>query len=79
VAERDAAVHAASGLGPNGRDRVDLVLAAVATSLLADWGRWSGRFSVIMPRDYRRAMEAKRAAEAAGYDVDVAVMEAARG
>jgi glutamate synthase (NADPH/NADH) large chain len=53
--------------------------SAVATSLLADWGRWSERFSVIMPRDYRRAMEARRAAEAAGYDVDRAVMEAARG
>src|SRR3954466_7035649 len=50
-----------------------------AGSLLADWGRWAERFSVIMPRDYRRAMEAKRAAEAAGYDVDLAVMEAARG
>jgi glutamate synthase (NADPH/NADH) large chain len=53
--------------------------SAVATSLLADWGRWSERFSVIMPRDYRRALEARRAAEAAGYDVDRAVMEAARG
>jgi glutamate synthase (NADPH/NADH) large chain len=53
--------------------------SAVATSLLADWGRWSERISVIMPRDYRRAMEARRAAEAAGYDVDRAVMEAARG
>ncbi|MGY1838539.1 MULTISPECIES: glutamate synthase large subunit [unclassified Modestobacter] len=53
--------------------------SAVATALLADWGRWSERFSVIMPRDYRRALEARRAAEAAGYDVDRAVMEAARG
>ena len=53
--------------------------SAVASSLLADWGRWSERFSVVMPRDYRRALEARRAAEAAGYDVDVAVMEAARG
>ncbi|KQS64896.1 glutamate synthase [Modestobacter sp. Leaf380] len=53
--------------------------SAVASSLLADWGRWSERFSVIMPRDYRRAMEAARAAEAAGHDVDRAVMEAARG
>ncbi|WP_299955788.1 glutamate synthase large subunit [uncultured Modestobacter sp.] len=53
--------------------------SSVATSLLADWGRWSGRISVVMPRDYRRAMEARRAAEAAGYDVDRAVMEAARG
>ncbi|MGY1747887.1 glutamate synthase large subunit [Modestobacter sp. SYSU DS0511] len=53
--------------------------STVAAALLADWGRWSERFSVIMPRDYRRAMEARRAAEAAGYDVDRAVMEAARG
>ncbi len=53
--------------------------STVAGSLLADWGRWSERFSVIMPRDYRRALEARRAAEAAGYDVDRAVMEAARG
>ncbi|MFQ1001107.1 glutamate synthase large subunit [Modestobacter sp. SSW1-42] len=53
--------------------------SAVASSLLADWGRWSERFSVIMPRDYRRALEARRAAEAAGHDVDRAVMEAARG
>jgi glutamate synthase (NADPH) large chain len=51
----------------------------VAAALLADWGRWSERFSVIMPRDYRRALEAQRAAEAAGTDVDRAVMEAARG
>ena len=26
----------------------------VAHALLADWGRWSEQFSVIMPRDYRR-------------------------
>ncbi|MGY1642780.1 glutamate synthase large subunit [Geodermatophilus sp. SYSU D00703] len=51
----------------------------VAAALLADWGRWSERFSVIMPRDYRRALEARRAAEAAGTDVDKALMEAARG
>ncbi|MCW2702323.1 MAG: gltB, partial [Blastococcus sp.] len=53
--------------------------STVAHALLADWGRWSEQFSVIMPRDYRRALEARRAAEAAGYDVDLAVMEAARG
>jgi glutamate synthase (NADPH/NADH) large chain len=53
--------------------------STVAHALLADWGRWSERFSVIMPRDYRRATEARRAAEAAGHDVDRAVMEAARG
>jgi glutamate synthase (NADPH/NADH) large chain len=51
----------------------------VAAALLADWGRWSEQFSVIMPRDYRRALEATRSAEAAGTDVDTALMEAARG
>ena len=51
----------------------------VAHALLADWGRWAEQFSVIMPRDYRRALEARRAAEAAGTDVDRALMEAARG
>jgi glutamate synthase (NADPH/NADH) large chain len=53
--------------------------STVAAALLADWGRWSEQFSVVMPRDYRRAVEARRAAEAAGTDVDRAVMEAARG
>ncbi|MGY1618470.1 glutamate synthase large subunit [Geodermatophilus sp. SYSU D00691] len=51
----------------------------VAAALLADWGRWADQFSVIMPRDYRRALEAQRMAEANGTDVDRALMEAARG
>jgi glutamate synthase (NADPH/NADH) large chain len=53
--------------------------SSVATALLADWGRWSAQFSVIMPRDYKRALDAQRMAEANGTDVDLAVMEAARG
>jgi glutamate synthase (NADPH/NADH) large chain len=53
--------------------------STVAQALLADWGRWAEQFSVIMPRDYRRAMDAQRMAEANGTDVDLAVMEAARG
>ncbi|WP_369133284.1 glutamate synthase large subunit [Modestobacter sp. I12A-02662] len=72
--------------GPSAQELRDVLVryreatgSAVAASLLADWGRWSERFSVIMPRDYRRALEARRAAEAAGTDVDRAVMEAARG
>jgi glutamate synthase (NADPH/NADH) large chain len=32
-----------------------------------------------VPRDYRRVVEATRRAEAAGEDVDEAVMAAARG
>ena len=53
--------------------------SSVAAALLADWGRWAHQFSVIMPRDYRRALEAQRLAEANGTDVDHALMEAARG
>ena len=33
--------------------------STVAHALLADWGRWSEQFSVIMPRDYRRALDAR--------------------
>ena len=32
----------------------------------------------MVPRDYKRVMEVMRAAEAAGRDVDEAVMEVAR-
>ena len=52
----------------------------VAAALLADWGRWSEQFSVIMPRDYRRALEAQRMAEAERHGRRPSrVMEAARG
>jgi glutamate synthase (NADPH/NADH) large chain len=53
--------------------------STVATSLLADWPGALGRFSAIVPRDYRRVIEATRRAEATGEDVDEAVMAAARG
>ena len=43
--------------------------SAVAHALLADWGRWSEQFSVIMPRDYRRVLDAQRMAEATAADV----------
>jgi glutamate synthase (NADPH/NADH) large chain len=53
--------------------------SAVATGLLDCWPDALHRFSVIVPRDYRRVLEATRQARAAGEDVDVAVMAAARG
>jgi glutamate synthase (NADPH/NADH) large chain len=52
--------------------------SAVAARLLADWTHALGEFTEIVPREYERAMEAMRAAEAAGRDVDAAVMEVAR-
>jgi glutamate synthase (NADPH/NADH) large chain len=52
--------------------------SAVAERLLADWEPAVTEFTEIVPRDYQRVMDAMRAAEAAGRDVDAAVMEAAR-
>jgi glutamate synthase (NADPH/NADH) large chain len=51
----------------------------VAARLLAEWVTAVEEFTVVMPRDYKKVMEAIRTAEAAGHDIDDAVMEAARG
>jgi glutamate synthase (NADPH/NADH) large chain len=51
----------------------------VAEGLLADWPRRSAGFSKVMPRDYKRVLQATRMAELAGKSVDEAIMEAARG
>jgi glutamate synthase (NADPH/NADH) large chain len=53
--------------------------STVATALLADWDASVARFVKIMPRDYKRVLEAARAAEADGIDVDEAIMAAAHG
>ena len=36
------------------------------------------RFTAVVPHDYKKVLEVMRAAEAAGRDVDAAVMEVAR-
>ncbi|MDT4989374.1 MAG: glutamate synthase large chain, partial [Micromonosporaceae bacterium] len=51
----------------------------VAASLLARWDAALTEFTAVVPRDYRRVMEAIRAAEAAGHDVDEAVMSVVTG
>ncbi|NDL55469.1 glutamate synthase large subunit [Phytoactinopolyspora mesophila] len=53
--------------------------SAVAEALLADWEQAAARFTTIMPRDFKRVLAAKAAAERDGRDVDTAVMEAAHG
>jgi len=53
--------------------------SGVAAALLAEGDAVRSRFTKVMPRDYRRALEALRRAEAEGLDPAVAVMEAARG
>jgi glutamate synthase (NADPH) large chain len=53
--------------------------SAVAARLLADWTEAAGRFTKIMPRDYKRVLAAALQAERDGLDVNEAVMTAARG
>jgi glutamate synthase (NADPH/NADH) large chain len=53
--------------------------SAVASRLLADWPAALGRFTKVMPRDYKRVLAAARRAERDGLDVNEAVMTAAHG
>ncbi len=53
--------------------------SAVARSLLADWDNVVSRFTKVMPKDYKRVLAARAAAEAEGRDIDQAIMEAAHG
>ncbi|WP_345365141.1 glutamate synthase large subunit [Actinoallomurus liliacearum] len=53
--------------------------STVAAALLADWDTAAGRFSKVMPRDYKRVLTARAAAEAEGRDADQAVMAASNG
>jgi glutamate synthase (NADPH/NADH) large chain len=50
----------------------------VAARLLEHWSTAVAEFTAVVPRDYKRVLEAMRAAEATGADVDAAVMEVAR-
>ncbi len=51
----------------------------VAQRLLASWGQAVGDFVKVMPRDYRRVLEATRHAVEVGTSVDEAVMASAHG
>ena len=53
--------------------------SAVAERILADWPRQLGDFVKVMPRDYKRVLEAIAEAERTGADVDAAIMGASRG
>jgi glutamate synthase (NADPH/NADH) large chain len=60
------------------RDLIERHLAetgsAVARRILATWTVSAEEFTAVIPREYRRVLEAMRAAEAAGLDIDEAVM-----
>lgn len=51
----------------------------VAAELLADWTTSMNRFTVVMPRDYRRVLDAIARAERDGLDIEKVVMEASNG
>jgi len=53
--------------------------SAVAARLLASWDAAAGRFTKVMPQDYKRVLRAASAAEREGRDVNEAVMAAAHG
>ncbi|HVU61165.1 MAG TPA: hypothetical protein VHD58_05860, partial [Mycobacteriales bacterium] len=53
--------------------------SAVAASLISDWDVAVRRFTKIMPRDYKRVLQAAKAAEESGSDVNEAIMAASHG
>ncbi|WP_219417675.1 glutamate synthase large subunit [Pseudonocardia nigra] len=53
--------------------------SAVAHALLTDWDVAVERFGKVMPKDYKRVLQARAAAERDGRDVNEAIMEAAHG
>ncbi|GAA1217733.1 glutamate synthase large subunit [Pseudonocardia alaniniphila] len=53
--------------------------SAVARALLTDWDIAVERFGKVMPKDYKRVLQAREAAERDGRDVNEAIMEAAHG
>ena len=53
--------------------------SALGAALLADWEATATRFGKIMPRDFKRVLQARARAEAEGLDVNEAIMEASRG
>ncbi|MEX2293971.1 MAG: glutamate synthase large subunit [Acidimicrobiales bacterium] len=53
--------------------------STVAVKLLERWHSEVRRFKKVMPRDYKRVLEAAQIAEENGLDVDEAIMAAAHG
>src|SRR5271167_3702415 len=58
---------------------VDATDSAPGTRILSHWPTERRRFVKVMPRDYKRVLEAIAEAEQNGTDVDAAIMAAAHG
>ena len=57
----------------------DATDSAVGQRVLADWEGELKHFVKVMPRDYKRVLEAIAEAEHNGQDVDTAIMAASSG
>jgi glutamate synthase (NADPH/NADH) large chain len=71
--EDDAVLHALVAR------HVEETQSSRAEELLADWSTARGRFTKIMPREYKRVLRARADAEARGLDPLVAVMGGTNG
>jgi glutamate synthase (NADPH) large chain len=56
---------------------IDATDSAIGQGILADWGAAQQRFAKVMPRDYKRVLEAIAEAERTGTDPEQAIMAAA--
>ncbi|MDT5169607.1 MAG: glutamate synthase large chain, partial [Mycobacterium sp.] len=56
---------------------IDATDSAIGQRILADWGAAQQRFAKVMPRDYKRVLEAIAEAERTGSDPEQAIMAAA--
>jgi glutamate synthase (NADPH/NADH) large chain len=56
---------------------VDATDSAVGQRILSDWKQNLKHFTKVMPRDFKRVLEAIADAEQRGVNVDVAIMAAA--
>jgi glutamate synthase (NADPH/NADH) large chain len=58
---------------------VDATDSAVGQRILADWSGQQRHFAKVMPRDYKKVLQAIAQAERDGVDVGKAIMAAAHG
>jgi glutamate synthase (NADPH/NADH) large chain len=58
---------------------IDATDSAVGQRILADWSGQQRHFCKVMPRDYKRVLQAIAEAERDGVDIDKAIMAAAHG
>jgi glutamate synthase (NADPH) large chain len=56
---------------------VDATDSAVGQTILTDWDSQLKYFVKVMPRDFKRVLQAIAGAEKSGEDVDTAIMAAA--